>query len=199
MPDNIRLDHRLIVELVEPGATVLDLGCGTGELLDLLVREKRVKAQGIELNEDAIYSCVEKGLSVFHGDIETGLGGYPDGSFDVAILNQSLQEVKDVDYLLRETFRVARRAIIGFPNFAYWRARLDLFFLGRAPVSPALPHRWYDTPNVHFLSVQDFRGFCGDHGLRVLAERFVGRGRRVRWWPNLRAETVIMLVSRKDS
>lgn len=195
MTDADRLDHRLIAELVEPGATVLDLGCGTGELLDLLVREKRVKAQGIELNEDAIYACVEKGLSVFHGDIETGLGGYPDGSFDVAILNQSLQEVKDVEFLLRETLRVARRAIIGFPNFAHWRARLDLFFRGRAPVSPALPNRWYDTPNVHFLSVGDFREFCAGHGLRILGERFIDGKRTVRWCPNLRAEAAIVLVT----
>src|SRR5512141_949810 len=125
----VRPDHRVISELIEPGARVMDLGCGNGDLLALLVREKKVKAQGIELKEEAIYSCVEKGLSVFHGDIETGLGGYADGSFDFVILNQSMQEVKDVDFLIREALRVAKKVIVGFPNMAHLRARSHLFFI----------------------------------------------------------------------
>ncbi len=193
-----RLDHQIIHRLIEPGSRVLDLGCGTGELLYLLARDKKARVQGIELNESAIYECVKKGLSVFHSDIESGLSEYPDDSFDYVIFNQSLQEVKKVDWLVEEALRIAGKLIVGFPNFAYLRARTMLFFKGQAPITPSLPYRWYDTPNVRFLSIADFREFCRAKGLRILATRFLGQRRPVYFWPNLFALNGIFVVTKKE-
>ena len=169
--NGIRPDHQVIFDMIEPGSRVLDLGCGTGDLLHLLARDKDARVQGIELDEKAIYECVKKGLSVCQSDIESGLAEYPDGSFDYVILNQSLQEIRKVSFLLREALRVGSRVIVGFPNFAHINARIWLFFGGKAPMTPSLPYRWYDTPNVRFLSIGDFReflcgeGICGGEGL----------------------------------
>jgi len=140
MQSNPSLDHKAILEWVHEGASVLDLGCGDGELLALLVRERHVKAQGIEIDEQAIYQCVAKGLSVFHEDIDHGLSDYADQSFDYVILNQSFQQVKKPDIVLREALRVGREVIVGFPNFAHYQARLQIFFRGRTPVTPSLPY-----------------------------------------------------------
>ena len=137
--NEIRVDHRIICRIVEPGARVLDLGCGNGDLLYLLAREKGARVQGIELNDSAIYECVKKGLSVFHGDIESGLAEYPESSFDYVILNQSLQEVKKIDLLIHEALRIGGKIIVGFPNFAFLQARFMLFFRGKAPITPSLP------------------------------------------------------------
>jgi len=144
-----RIDYRIIYKIIQPKSRVLDLGCGDGELLSFLVKEKKVKAQGIELNEAAIYNCVEKGLSVFHGNIETGLSGYPDNAFDYVILNQSMQEVKDVEHVVDEALRIGRKVIVGFPNFAQLKARSRLFLKGKVPITSSLPYRWYNTPNLH--------------------------------------------------
>src|SRR3972149_3753809 len=128
MQSEAPLEYRVILEWIEEGSSVLDLGCGEGELLDLLVREKRVQAQGIEISEQAIYRCVARGLSVFHEDIDEGLAGYGDKTFDYVILNQSLQQVKKPDIVVKEALRVGRRVIIGFPNFAHYSARWQIFF-----------------------------------------------------------------------
>jgi methionine biosynthesis protein MetW len=191
----LRPDHRAIFDMVEPGARVLDLGCGTGDLMLGLMRAKGAWVQGIELNEQAIYACVQKGLSVCQSDIESGLAEYPDDSFDYVILNQSLQEVRKAFFLLREVLRVGRRVIVGFPNFAHYGARFSLFFGGRAPMTPSLPYRWYDTPNVRFLSINDFRRFCREKGFVVEKAVFLNGAREVRFWPNLRALSAIFLLS----
>lgn len=192
--NNIRLDHKIIFKIIEPGSSVLDLGCGDGELLGLLVKEKKVKARGIELKEEAIYRCVEKGLSVFHGDIEGGLGEYPDNSFNYVVLNQSMQETKKVEFVLQESLRVGRKVIIGFPNFAYIRSRFDLFFKGKAPVTPSLSYSWYESPNIHFLSIKDFENYCREKKIDVLEKYYLGKSTVIRCFPNLLALNAIFVI-----
>lgn len=197
LSDSTRLDHRIIYEIVEPGSRVLDLGCGTGELLSLLAKEKGAKVQGIELSEDAIYKCVEKGLSVFHGDIDSGLSEYPDKSFDYVILNQSMQEVKKVDFVIEEALRVGKEVIVGFPNFAYWRARLRLFLKGKTPMTYSLPYRWYNTPNLHFLSISDFKEFCSEKNITIRDAYYLGRKSVVKIYPNIFALNAIFIMTAK--
>jgi len=194
--NGIRLDHQIIYRIVESGARVLDLGCGNGDLLYLLAREKAAKVQGIEVNDSAIYECVKKGLSVFHGDIESGLMEYPHQSFDYVILNQSLQEVKKVDDLIEEALRVGSKVIVGFPNFAFWGARLMLFFRGKAPITRSLPYNWNNTPNVRFLSINDFKDFCRGRNLKVKEAHYLGKERTVNLWPNLFALNGIFVVTK---
>lgn len=194
----MRPDYEAIVRMVEPGAQVLDLGCGKGDLLALLVRERHVKAQGIELREESIYQCVDKGLTVLHGDIEGGLGEFPDKAFDYVILNQSMQETRNVEFVMKEALRVGKKAIIGFPNMCHWRARVDVFFRGRTPVSPALPYRWNNTPNVHFLSLKDFEEFCQEKGLKVLDRQGLTAFGRARFWPNLFGASAVYKITAGD-
>ncbi len=191
-----RLDHQLICGIVEPGSKVLDLGCGNGELLALLAAERQAKVQGVELNNDAIHACVEKGLSVFHSDVDSGLPYYPDRSFDYVILNQSLQEVKKVETVISESFRVGKKVIIGFSNFAHLEARIRMFFGGRAPIVSSLPYEWYSTPNLRFLSIKDFRSFCRVKGYKILASYFLDSQGAVRVLPNLFAQNAVFLITR---
>jgi methionine biosynthesis protein MetW len=194
--NGIRLDHQIISRIIEPESRVLDLGCGSGDLLYLLARDKRARVQGIEVNDSAIYECVKKGLSVFHGDIESGLAEYPDHSFDYVILNQSMQEVKKIDWLVHEALRIGGKIIVGFPNFASLQARVMLFFRGKAPITSSLPYRWHDTPNVRFLSISDFRDFCREKNLKVLEAHYLGKRDRIPFWPNLLALNAIFAVTK---
>jgi methionine biosynthesis protein MetW len=189
-------DHQVISEWVASGASVLDLGCGDGELLSLLIRKKQVRAQGIELSEQAIQRCVAAGLSVFQEDIDTGLSEYADASFDYVILNQTFQQVKKPDFVLKEALRVGKQVIVGFPNFCYIADRAQIFFRGKVPVTSSLPYEWYDTPNLHFLSIADFQDYCHKRNITVKQAAFIGNGRRVRFRPNLFAETGLFLLSK---
>jgi methionine biosynthesis protein MetW len=191
----MRLDYRVIADWITPEASVLDLGCGDGELLSILVKEKGVRANGIEIDEQAIYKCVEKGLSVFHEDIEEGLSGYPDESFDYVIMNGSLQQVKKPDTVFKEALSVGKKLIVGFPNFLHYSSRFQML-LGRVPVTPSLPYQWYDTPNLHFLSILDFQDYCKLRGLRIEASAFLRKDRRVGLLPNLFAEQGLFLLSK---
>jgi methionine biosynthesis protein MetW len=194
--DALRPDHAVILEWVRPDCSVLDLGCGHGELLDLLVRERRARAQGIEIDDQAIYACVARGLSVFHEDLDNGLTGYSDEAFDYVILNESLQQVRKLDGVLRESLRVGRQVIVGFPNFAHYRARCQIFFRGMTPVTPALPFEWHYTPNLHFLSISDFSGYCRKRGIRIDKSAFLAASRKRRLWPNLLARIGLFMISR---
>ncbi len=191
-----RLDHQIICGAVEPGSKVLDLGCGNGDLLLLLAERRNVKAQGVELNNDAIHACVEKGLSVFHSDIDSGLPYYPDQSFDYVILNQSLQEAKRVEAVISEALRVGKKVIIGFPNFAHLEARILMFFGGKAPIVSSLPYEWYSTPNLRFLSIKDFKSFCAVKGYKILAAHYLDSQGRVRVLPNLFAQNAIFVITK---
>lgn len=193
------LEYRAILKWIRQGSSVLDLGCGDGGLLDLLVRERSVRAQGIEIDEQAIYRCVAKGLSVFHEDIDHGLSDYGDQSFDYVILNQSFQQVKNPDLVLKEALRVGREVIAGFPNFAHYQARLQVFFKGKTPVTPSLPYEWYDTPNLHFLSISDFIEYCRQRNIKLEKAAFVGKERRIKIFPNLFALTGIFLISNREA
>ena len=196
LSDTSRSDHRIIYQFVEAGSRVLDLGCGNGDLMYLLAREKNARVQGIELDDAAIYECVKKGLSVIHSDIESGLVEYPDRSFDYVILNQSMQEVKRVDMVFEQALRIGTRIIVGFPNFAYIGARLMLFFRGKSPITSSLPYHWNDTPNVRFLSIRDFRDYCNEKGLRILAARYLNAEKEIRFWPNLMALNAIFVLTK---
>lgn len=197
--NSVRLDYRIIYKIIDSGARILDLGCGDGDLIYFLSKEKDAKVQGIELSEEAIYKCVEKGLSVFHSDIDSGLIEYPDKSFDYVILNQSMQEVKKVDFVIQEALRVGKKVIVGFPNFAYISARLKLFFKGKAPITASLPYRWYNTPNLHFLSTIDFKDFCAEKNITVLDTYYLGLKNTIKFWPNLFALNVIFLITKNKS
>ena len=168
-----RIDYKLIEDLVPDGATVLDLACGDGELLDELVREKHVRGSGVDIVQAAIEACVAKGLSVFHGDLDEGLADFDDGSHDVVILSLSLQQLRRPRMIVREMVRVGRLAIVSFPNFAHWGVRAQLFFLGRMPVSKEIPYQWWDTPNIHLCTIRDFRKLCREEGLCIEHELYL--------------------------
>lgn len=192
----IQLDHEVILGLIQPQSTVLDLGCGTGDLLYLLIKEKKIHGQGIEIDEQAIYKCVAKGLNVFHGDIDSGLAEFADKSFDYVVLNQSMQQILHVDKVLTDALRVGKKVVVGFPNFAYYKSRLQMFFQGRAPVTEGLPYQWYETPNLHFLSITDFRNYCRSKNINIEQSIGIGENKRIPFLANLFAQTGIFLISK---
>ncbi len=203
MSERLRLDHSVILDLVPPGVKVLDLGCGDGSLLSKLVLEKGVVGRGIEISEEGVRACIARGLTVLHGDIDGGLRDYPDASFDYVILNQTIQAVKKPDVVLSEMLRVGRKGIVGFPNFGFWKMRLDLLLRGRMPKTAHLPYEWYDTPNIHFCTVRDFDVYCREKGIAVERRVYLSgtAGGRVRGGPlpNLLAESAVYLLSRGSS
>ena len=196
--DSRRVDHEIILDLVRPRATVLDLGCGDGELLASLVRERQARGQGIEIDNQAVYRCVARGISVIHGDIDSALADYPDNTFDYVILNQSLQQVRQPDPVLQESLRVGREVIVGFPNFAQLSARFQIAIKGQAPVTPSLPFEWYNTPNLHFLSISDFDEYCRNRNIKIKKSVYVGKNGRVRICPNIFAASGIYLITQNN-
>lgn len=193
----LRPDLAVIAAHVEAGARVLDVGCGDGALMAALRDERGVDARGLEIDAGNVAAAVARGLSVVQGDADTDLAAYPSNSFDYAILSQTLQTARAPDRVLDELLRIGRRAFVSFPNFAHWRVRLSLLWGGRMPVTRQLPERWYDTPNIHHVTVDDFRAFLGERAIAVERAWFLaGDRRRNSAAANLLAEHATFLLAR---
>ena len=193
----LRPDLRAIAEMVPAGARVLDVGCGDGALMAALRDGKGVDARGIELSRDGVSAAVARGLSVVQGDADVDLVDYPTGAFDYAILSQTLQATRAPHRVLRELLRIGRHAIVSFPNFAYWRVRMSLLAGGRMPMTRVLPAQWYETPNIHFCTIDDFRALIAAEQVTVERARFLAGGReRGAALANLLAEQAISVLRR---
>jgi methionine biosynthesis protein MetW len=193
-----RSDYRIIGEIVEPKTRVLDLGCGDGELLEWLAANKGVDARGVEISGAKVQRAIARGVSVYQGDIDEGLADYPDRAFDYVILSQTLQETYRPRKVLQEMLRVGRRVIVAFPNYGHWRVRMSLLLGGRAPKTDLFPYEWYESPNIHFLTVHNFEDLATLEGLVVERRYFLSGGIRLTLFPNLLAEVAVYLVSGAD-
>ncbi|MBE0417708.1 MAG: methionine biosynthesis protein MetW [Coriobacteriia bacterium] len=200
--DLLRGDLRLLTEMVPGGSRVLDLGCSDGSLMAHLRDEKGCTVRGVDLSPEDIASALSRGLSVVQTDLDEGLSGYADGSFDFVVLSQTLQVVRRPAFVLREMLRVGERGIVTFPNFGHWRVRGYLALRGRMPVSRSIPFSWYDTPNIHHTTITDFRDFVAANGgaieseVSLVTREWAGQIWRVHVWPNLFADTAVVLVRR---
>ncbi len=200
----LRSDLRLITSLVPEGSRVLDLGCGDGSLMAHLRDERNCVVRGVELDHTDIAAAISQGLSVIEADLDEGLLGYPDASFDVVVLSQTLQVMRRPALVLREMLRVGEHAIVSFPNFGYWRIRGFLALKGRMPISRSIPFSWHDTPNIHHATIKDFREFVAANGgeiereVALLTQAWHGqRMREVSVWPTLLADTAVAVVRPK--
>ncbi|MFN9322198.1 MAG: methionine biosynthesis protein MetW [Holosporales bacterium] len=200
-PDStpLRSDQKLVASLIPSGVRVLDIGCGTGNLLHYLVHTKDIDGRGMEISQDGVNACVAKGLSVVQGDADTDLTDYPDAAFDYVILSQTLQATFAPHDVLKQMLRIGKHCIVSIPNFGYWRVRLNLLLHGRMPVTPHLPHAWYDTPNIHFCTLRDFMELtqvCSAHIVTVLPLHIDGVPLpcwQKRWSNHLAAQGVFVL------
>ena len=181
---NWRPDFEAIAHWVAPGSRILDLGCGDGTLLRFLKERRGATGYGVDISDANVLACVKNGVNVIQSDLEAGLSGFESGSFDYVILSQTLQATMHTERLLKDILRVGREGIVSFPNFGYWRVRMQLL-AGHMPVSPELPYQWYDTPNIHLFTLSDFENFCRGHGVRILERLVTTDGRPVSAAPNL--------------
>lgn len=197
----MRPDLDIIAPWIRPSAHVLDLGCGDGELLDYLARQRAVTGYGLEIDPEKICACVTRGVNVIEQNIDEGLRNFDDGSFDTVLMTQALQALHNPHLVIAEMLRVGREAIVTFPNFGHWRPRFYLTLRGRMPMSESLPHHWYDTPNIHFCTFRDFEQLCRDNNWRVL-DRLVTDGKHregalMQAVPNLLGEIAIYRLTRR--
>ncbi len=205
VPDrkSIRVDLQLIADMIEPHSRVLDVGCGDGTLLDYLVHFRHVDGRGIELSTEGVKDSISAGLSVIQGDADTDLKDYPDNAFDYVVLSQTLQAMVQPKVVLAHLLRISKRAIVSFPNFAHWKARLSLGILGRMPVSTTLPYQWYETPNIHLCTINDFIALCRELGIVIESQKILDSRGRIRhvssalFSANLFGEQAVFLL-RKD-
>lgn len=195
----LHANYNHIVPLIENGTKVLDLGCGDGTLLKKLIDEKNVHGKGIEINQENVIEALHKGLSIIQGDIDEGLEDFADNEMDYVILNQTLQSTQNPDFVIKEMLRVGKHAVVSFPNFAYWRIRFYLLFKGKMPKSKMLPFEWYDTPNIHLLTVRDFFDYCEKRDIKISKSILTRRGKVVnsklrRTFADIFAEEVIFVI-----
>ena len=191
-----RPDFEAIASWVRPDSTVLDLGCGDGLLLRYLKQTRNVRGYGIEIADENILACVKNGVNVIQSDLERGLAGFDAGSFDAVILSQTLQAMRHTEQIVLEMLRVGREGMVSFPNFGRWDQRLQVL-RGQMPVSEALPYQWYNTPNVHLCTINDFETFCASHSIRVLERIVMDGGRRVTLLPNLFGSLAVFRFEKK--
>lgn len=199
IPDpSVQLTDELIMQHIDPRSRVIDLGCGDGRLMQRLQQELHCLVQGVDVEHENIFAVISRGLPAIEADLNEGLAYVPDGAFDFAVLSQTLQQVRDPKRLLTEMLRVARRALVVVPNFGHWRVRYEVLRRGRTPITTTLPYEWHETPNVHFMSMRDFRELMDSIGLRIVKESPIIRG-----WAydqllaaNLRADSAFYLLER---
>lgn len=193
----LRPDLAIIAREIAPASRVLDIGCGDGALMAALRDQKQADARGMELDRDNVTACVARGLSVIQGNADTDLADYPDAAFDYAILSQTLQTTMRPDLVMDQLLRIGRMAFVSFPNFAQWRIRMALMFGGTMPVTKQLPARWYDTPNIHHVTIDDFRSYIAERGIRIEGQWFL-RGEKLisAGAANLRAQHAVFLLTR---
>ena len=193
-----RPDLLTIADMIPNDAKVLDLGCGGGDLLHILKADKNIYACGVEISQDKIIECVNKGVPVIHSDLNDGLSEFVDKAFDFVVLSQTLQAVQRPDKLLGDMMRVADKGIVSFMNIGHWAARFQLFFKGKMPVTRTLPHSWYNTPNIHLATIIDFKNLCKKNNIKIIKEIPFGKNVNVftRIFPNLLAPTCIFLIER---
>jgi methionine biosynthesis protein MetW len=189
-----RSDYSIIGEIVDPNTKVLDLGCGEGELLQWLAENKGVDARGVEISSARVQRAIARGVSVYQGDIDEGLADYPSQAFDYVILSQTLQQTQRPLKVLHEMLRVGQRVIVAFPNFGHWRVRLSMLVSGGAPKTKLFPYNWYDSPNIHFLTVSDFESLISAERLAVERRYFLAGHHKVHAMPNLLAEVAVYLI-----
>lgn len=197
----LRLNYKIISEIVNDGAKILDLGCGDGTLLKQLIDEKNVRGIGVEIDQNSVISAIEKGLSIIQGNIDAGLKEFTDKEYDWVILNQTVQSTDKPDFVIEEMLRVGKKVVVSFPNFAYWKVRFYLFFKGKMPKSKILPFEWFNTPNIHLLTINDFYEFCNKRNIKILQSVYMTRakvrhGVLIRAISNFFTEEVIFVISR---
>lgn len=200
-----REDFREILRLVRPGARVLDVGCGGGELLEMLARDKQVDGRGVEISAQGVSACLARGLAVMQGDADRDLDQFPTGAFDYAVLSQTLQATRNPRQVLSELLRIADRAVVSFPNFGHWRVRWSLLSRGRMPETRSLPEPWWSTPNIHLCTLADFNALVADLDVRIEACAALSEGRPARpmnptsLLENWRAEAALFLLARRNA
>ncbi len=191
----IRPDFAAIAAWIPQGASVLDLGCGDGSLLRYLQDTRGARGYGVEISDLNIVTCIQNGVNVIQGDLESGLSGFESDAFDFVVLSQTLQAMRHTEALMQEILRVGRAGIVSFPNFGYWKNRMNVL-RGNMPVSEDLPYQWYDTPNVHLCTLHDFEAFCHVHKVHIMERRVMTGDSEVRLLPNLLGSTAVYRFQR---